>query len=64
MYLQEIRVKGKIELKPKNKSDLPLFLHCSGGYKSITTRYYNSHVRGLLLVHGVGHLAISGIPKK
>ena len=64
MYLQEVRVKGKIEIEPSNKSDRPLFEHCSGGYKSVSTRYYNSHVRSLLLAHGVVYLGISSIPKK
>ena len=58
MELERIRKDGRILIRPKDKYDRPLFMHCANGMEAVTTRYYNSDVEKLLFIHKVGHISM------
>lgn len=49
---------------PKDKKDMFLFKHCSGGMDKVKTREFNSNVKSMLFSHGVYCIEITPFGKE
>lgn len=58
MKLEKIIKDQKMVIRPVENSDIPLFEHCSGGYREVSTIEYLKRVENLLFSHGVDAISI------